>query len=437
MEDVHALNQYSCITNLPDHMLDLIYEKLNEQDDQQSFGLTCHSFLKVQNLGQKHLCVRKNLSVYYSCMLDKLLSRFSKLQDPSFNEPISDADLIKLQMCGSTLQRLSLTYCSQVTDKGFILIASYCPLLSVISLDGCSITDNGLGLIAKSCKSLVEVNLTCCNNITNCGIQDLSQNCRQLKVLKVKIGSYFQNIGAGFVSVASYCPLLSVICIGGCSITDRQLEILAKSCKSLIEVELSACSHITNCGIQHISQNCRQLRAFKIRNCEKVVGVGLRGCSSTLTIINASSCALDSNDVTEILSGGGLEYLCLSWPVNERMTMGQGLRSIGLGNGANLKVLDLHGCRSIEDDVVISISKGCLSLCDKGLLCLGNGCKRLSVVWLGGYGTKITSNGMSAFKLQREEVKINEEYYTGISFPTWRFTWPFKELQLAQEAKFH
>ncbi|XP_071728770.1 F-box/LRR-repeat protein 12-like [Rutidosis leptorrhynchoides] len=471
MEDVRALNQYSCITNLPDNLLDLIYGKVNEQDDQQSFGLTCHSFLKVQNLGKKHLHVRNYRSVRDSRMLDKLLSGFSKLQDLSFSiilsyqESVSDTDIIKLQKCGSTLQRFSLTNCGQVTDKGFISIASYCPLLSVICLVGCSITDDGLGLMAKSCKSLVEVNLSHCNNITLCGIQYLSQNCRQLKVLKVKIVSYFQNIGVGFVSVASYCPLLSVICLVGCSITDSELEILAKSCKFLIEVNLNTCINVSDCGIQYISQNCRQLRALKIRNCKNVVGVGFRWCSSNLKILYASCCALDSTDVIEILRGGGLEYLSFSWPVNERMFIG----SIDL---ANLKVLDLEGCKSIEDDAIVSISKGCpllrdwdlswcgrvglrgwesiglysqnleiihvyrcARLCNKGLLCLGNGCKRLSVIWMGSGGTEITSNGITAFKLQRDDVNINDKFGTGIIFPSWRFTWPFKELQLAQEVE--
>ncbi|XP_071728775.1 F-box/LRR-repeat protein 12-like [Rutidosis leptorrhynchoides] len=360
-------------------------------------------------------------------------------------------------MCGSTLQRLSLTFCSQVTDKGFISIACYCPFLFVICLVRCSITDNGLGLMTKSCKSLVEVNLTYCNNITDCGIQYLSQNCRQLKV------------SLQLLPIV-HCFLLSVICLIGCSITDSMLEILAKSCKSLIEVKLYTCTHITNRGIQYIFQNCRQLRALKIRSCKKVVGLGLRGFSSTLTILEASCCALDSTDVTEILRGGvGLEYLRLSWDVNERIFLGQGLTSIGLGN---LKVLDIEWCKSIEDDVIISISKGCPLLrdwdlshcpkvglrgwesiglycqnleiihvygctrfCDKGLLCLGNGCKRLSIIWFGN-GMNITSNGLSAFNLQRQDVKINKGSDATISFTSWRFTWPFKELQLSREPEF-
>ncbi|XP_071738037.1 F-box/LRR-repeat protein 12-like [Rutidosis leptorrhynchoides] len=280
MEDLRAHNRYPCITNLPDLPLELIFRKLKKQEDRNSFGLTCHGFLKVQNSSQISLRISRNYrSEWDSCMLEKLLNRFCNLQDLSLAgcKKMPDSDLIKLQKYGSTLQCLSLAFCRQVTD-----------------------------------------------------------------------------IGIGIISVASHCPLLSVICLSRCSITDSGVEVLAKSCKSLIELNLASCRDITDCGIQYISKNCRQLRALKITCCTKIVGVGLRGCSSNLAILSAGHCALDSTGVIEILSGGGLEYLNLSSPDKES-TLGKGLGIIGLGYGANLKILDLEECKFIEDDDVIRI----------------------------------------------------------------------------------
>ncbi|XP_071738034.1 F-box/LRR-repeat protein 12-like [Rutidosis leptorrhynchoides] len=383
MEDLRAHNRYPCITNLPDLPLELIFLKLKKQVDRNSFGLTCHSFLEVQNLCQIRLYIRNYRSEWDSCMLEKLLNRFCNLQDLSLADcrRIPDSDLIKLQKIGSTLQCLSLAFCRQVTDTGI-------------------------------------------------------------------------------VSIASCCPLLSVICLSRCSITDSGVEVLAKSCKSLIELNLASCRDITDCGIQYISKNCRQLRALKITCCTKIVGVGLRGCSSNLAILSAGHCALDSTGVIEILSGGGLEYLNLSSP-DKKSTLGKGLATIGLGYGANLKLLELQNCNFVDDNDVISISKGCPLLkewdlsyctkvglrgwesiglycqklqilhlngcgefCDRGLLSLGNGCKRMSVIYMANC-SRITSDGISAFKLQRQDVKIETNLDMGTIFPRWRFTWPF------------
>ncbi|XP_071738039.1 F-box/LRR-repeat protein 12-like [Rutidosis leptorrhynchoides] len=380
MEDFCAQNQNPCITNLPDLPLELIFRKLKEQEDRESFGLTCHSFFKVQNLSQKNLHIRNYLFDLDPCMLDKLLNRFCNLQDLSLANcrKIHNSDLIKLQKIGSTLQCLSLAFCRRVTNIGII-------------------------------------------------------------------------------SVASYCPLLSVICLHRCSITDSGVEVLAKSCKSLIELDLASCRNITDCGIQYISQYCRQIRALCIHGCIKIVGIGFKGCSSTLAILDASFCALDFTGVNEILSGGGLEYLNFS-SLDYKHTMGQGLATIGLGYGANLKILDLQMFRFVEDNDVISISKGCpllrewdlsfcdkvglpgwesiglycknleiirvwgcRNLCDSGLLSLSNGCKRLSVIYMGAC-REITSDGIRAFRLQRPDVKIEMKVYLGASFPCFSFT---------------
>ncbi|XP_071699457.1 F-box/LRR-repeat protein 12-like [Rutidosis leptorrhynchoides] len=377
MEYLRARNQYLCITNLPDLPLELIFRKLKEQDDQDSFWPKCHSFLKVQNLSLKSLRI-KNYELD-SCMLDKLLNRFCNLHDLSLFgcKKITDSDLIKLQKVGSTLQCLSIGFCCQVTDIGII-------------------------------------------------------------------------------SVASYCSLLSVICFYKCSITDNGIEILAKSCKSLIEVDLQLCRDITDCGIQYISQNCRQLRALCMKGCINIVGEGLRECSN-LAILDASNCGLNSTGVIEILSGVGLEYLNLSWP-DIKCTTGHWPATIGLGYGANLKILDLRGCDFIEDDDIISIAKGCpllkewelsccrkvglrgwesiglycqnlqiihvhgcVEFCDSGLLSIGNGCIRLSIIYMGNCN-KITSDGLGAFKLQRQDVKIDNLFNARINFPSWKFT---------------
>ncbi|GKB83872.1 leucine-rich repeat domain, L domain-like protein [Tanacetum coccineum] len=159
------------------------------------------------------------------------------------------------------------------------------------------------------------------------------------------------------MSITNGCPLLSIISLYYCSITDTGLETLTKACKSLKEVSLKGCTEITGRGILSLNQNCRQLRALNISHCQKVVGVSFNGISSTLACLDAEDCALrmDATAVSKILSGGGIEYLNIS---NGRR-MGDGLAAIGLGFASNLKILHFYECKFVKDDVIIQISKGC------------------------------------------------------------------------------
>lgn len=366
------INQSPCITRLPDDPLYVIFEKLKNNCDRESFGLACHRFLDIQNLS----CRCLNLGyVAHSFrtrvktdpfILDKLLSRFKQLESLSLTNcyELSDSDLTILAIYGSKLRSLYLSFCPRVTDISLNSVASGCRLLSIISLSNCSITDSGLETLTKSCKSLVEVNLAWCLSITDHGIWSLVQNCRQLKALKISW-------------------------------------------------------------------------------CNKIVGVGFQGCSSALAYLQVDCCAIDPVGISKILSGGGLEYLSLC-NLN-KCTRGHGLGAIGSGVAANLKILDLRMCTSVTDDAIISISKGCpllqewnlsfcdeigypgwesiglycddlktlhvnkcVKLCDRGLLALGNGCKRLSVLYMTECRL-VTRYGIRIFKSLRADVEISKK----------------------------
>ncbi|KAI3806209.1 hypothetical protein L1987_22106 [Smallanthus sonchifolius] len=282
--------------------------------------------------------------------------------------------------------------------------------LESLSLTGCdNVTDSGLVLLQKYGFKLHSIHLDFCLGITN----------------------------VGFSSIASGCPSLSVINLFSSSIEISGLEILTKSCKSLKEVSLGMCNKITDRGIQSLVQNCRQLRALRITCCEGIYGIGFEGCSSTLACLEADECAF-AMGLTEVLSGGGLEYLNLA--SHTKYIRGHGLAEIGLGVAANLKILKFRGCRFVKDDAIISISKGCpllqewnltfcenitisgwksiglhcqslerihvsrcLKLCDRGLLALGNGCRQLSVIFMKDCRL-VTPSGIELFKTLRGNV---------------------------------
>lgn len=377
------------IINLPDDCLFFIFQWLDCSCDRESFGLTCRRWLHIQNLSRQSLqfqCsfTQLNLSSpsqitfnVQSFHLYRLFTRFRHLQSLSLSgcTELLDLDLTQLQYCGSNLQTLCLDCCSGITDHGLSLVATYCPLLVVISLYRCSITDAGLEILANSCSALKDVNL-------------------------------------------SYCDLVS--------------------------------DH----GLSALSQGCRQLRAVRISHCKDVNGIGFKGGSPTLAYIDADSCKLEPEGILGIVSGGGLEYLNVSIP--NSWIYGNGLAGIGTGFATSLKILNLRLCRTVGDESIVAIAKGCpllqewnlalchevrlpgweliglnchnleklhvnrcRNLCDRGLLALRDGCKRLSVLYMS-QCCKITSTAIELFKCYRGKVDIKEEEIMSIG-PNWAF----------------
>ncbi|KAK9282567.1 hypothetical protein L1049_005488 [Liquidambar formosana] len=375
------------IMDLPDDCLFFIFQRLDCHSDRESFGLTCHRWLHIQNK-----CCR---SLQFQCSFTQLnLSLFQT--SPNINS----FHLYRLLRRFQNLQSLSLSGCIELPDSGLTQLQYYGSKIQSLKLDCCfGITDNGLSLVATSCP-------------------------------------------------------LTVVSLYRCNVTDMGLETLARSCSALKDVNLSHCSLISDCGISTLSLNCCQLRAVKISYCRNVSGIGFRRCSPTLVYLEADCCKLEPEGIMGIVSGGGLEYLNVSslvWCVH-----GDGLAAIGAGFAMRLRVLNLRMCRTVSDESIVAIAKGCplleewnlalchevrisgwesigfncynlerlhvnrcRNLCDRGLQALRDGCKRLLVLYMSRC-RQITVTAIELFKWLRGEVEIKEEEIMSIG-PDWEF----------------
>ncbi|KAF4373919.1 F-box/LRR-repeat protein 12 isoform X1 [Cannabis sativa] len=374
----HSNIGLTSIMHLPDDCLYFIFQRLDCFTDRESFGLTCQRWLQIQNHSRRSLqfaCSFTHLSLsslghpnfnFHSFHLNRVLTRFQNLQSLSLAGCIylTDSALAPLQFYGSNLQAIHFDCCFCITDNGFSIAATACPLLTRVSLYRCNVTDVGLANFAKACSGLKQVNL-------------------------------------------------------------------------------SHCSYISDHGLRTLVNGCHQLQAVKISFCSRITGIGFRGCSSTLAYVEAESCDLEPQGIGGLVSGGGLEYLdvsSLSWHVGR-----DGLVAIGAGLGSSLKILNLRLCRTVGDESISAISKGCpllqewnlalcnevrisgwvsigmnchnleklhvnrcRNLCDNGLMALRNGCRRLSVLYMS-RGGKITSTAIEMFKCYRGDVVIKDE----------------------------
>ncbi|MFS7964506.1 putative leucine-rich repeat domain superfamily [Helianthus anomalus] len=315
--------QPSYITSLPDEQLHLIFEKLDSNLDQESFGLTCHCFLNIQDSSCKFLYLQHirylNDSNSHpirveSFMLHRLLNRLKQL------ESLSVAGIFG------------------------------CPSLSVIILCSTSIEDSGLGILRKSCNSLKKLDLGGCKNITDSGIQSIIQNCRQLRTLRI-----------------TCCEKINGIGFKGCSSTLASLEANGYLLDSLYEKNTMSYSlldfdlvPITYKGVWFIiikegkkAPSLISLRASK---------VGTALVAANLKTLNLWECNYVTDDGIISISKGCPLLQDLNLESCENITI-SGWESIGLY------------CQNLKR---IHVAK-CLKLCDRGLL-LANGCKHLSFI---------------------------------------------------------
>lgn len=376
MEEPYG-NGVTSIVHLPDDCLFFIFQWLNCRTDRESFGLTCHRWLRIQNLSRR--------SLQFQCSLNLLNP--STLFNAHYG--VSCLHLQRLLTRFQHLQSLSLSGCTELPDSGLTLLQYYGSKLQTLYLDCCyGITDRGLSLAATS------------------------------------------------------SPLLVIISLYRCHITDVGLESLANACSGLKHVNLSYCSLVSNQGIRALSQGCCQLQTVRMAHCMRITGIGFRGCSSTLAHIEAEYCELEPEGIEAMVSGGGIEYLDFS---GVRYFGGDCFSGIGTGFASRLKILNLRMCRTVGDESIMAIAKGCLqlqewnlalcheiritgwesigincqnleklhvnrcrNLCDCGLQALRNGCKRLSVLYMS-HCSKITTTAIELFKFYRFDVDIRKE----------------------------
>ncbi|XP_049388241.1 F-box/LRR-repeat protein 12-like [Solanum stenotomum] len=349
--------------------------------------------------------------------------------------------------CGSDRESFGLT-CRRWLhilnlNRRFLQFQCFFTMLNFSSLSQTNTRISTLHLyrLLNRFQNLESLSLSGCTELPDSGLSLLPRHGSKQQCLHLDY--CFGITVSGLSSVVSGCSLLVILSLYQCNVTDYGLEALSNSCLALEDLNLSYCSRISDYGVRAISQNCRRLRAIKISYCRNLTGAGFQGCSQTLTHLEADYCRLEPNGIRSILSGGGIEYLSVSnltW-----CTRVNGMVAISVGFVAKLRVLNFRSSRTIGDDCIMTIAKGCPSLqewnlpichevkiagwesiashchnlktlhvnrcrnlCDRGLQALRTGCKRLSIPFVT-RSSQINGVVLEIFKLARGNVEIKEE----------------------------
>jgi F-box/leucine-rich repeat protein 2/20 len=65
-------------------------------------------------------------------------------------------------------------------------------------------------------------------------------------------------------------PQLKVLNLSYTSIDDKTLYVISKSCCGLLQLLLESCKNVTENGVEHVLENCTELREINLGYCNKV-----------------------------------------------------------------------------------------------------------------------------------------------------------------------
>lgn len=193
------------ITTLPSELLVQILQNILEFTDTSSkdllsCSLTCKiwSYCALQLLWHKPLLLKplawtefqKTLLLPEKTTYIAYAPLVRRINLSAVSDFISDDSLETLSVC-KQLDRVTLTGCSYITDRGIINFLSKDVGQYLLSMDLSeikNITDETIFMIAKTCKRLQGLNLSMnppikeeCTAITDKSIVQLAENCRDLR----------------------------------------------------------------------------------------------------------------------------------------------------------------------------------------------------------------------------------------------------------------
>jgi hypothetical protein len=224
-----------------------------------------------------------------------VLKQCPQLKSVEFNtmaEMLNDDTLKCLGSQCPQVQHLTIEGACNVTEAGFIQLASYCSLLTQLKLFWCfHLTDDCMKAFAKYCLQLRELDCVQCSLLTDEGIEAIVTNCTRLDTIDV---SFLKITDQSLIAIGRHCPHLKEASFMECTqITDQGIHQLVKGCRHLKSLNILNCHQLTDETLFSLSQQCPQLTDLNISYnsniTEKGVDVIWNGCPQ-MYILDVSHC---------------------------------------------------------------------------------------------------------------------------------------------------
>jgi hypothetical protein len=183
-------------------------------------------------------------------------------------------------------------------NKGFRALAKNCPKLKSLALC-CSlaITESAVLFLLEQCNVLEHIKLQAMQ-ITN---ETIKWVVKHPTLISMDISSCSNITDIGMQVLADGCQLQRIV-LSNCKITDQSLGSIAKGCKALTYVNLSG-TNCTDTGVQMLTQGCSNITNLILSNCQ-ITDLSMKIIAEILPnikLLNVSRC--------ETITDEGIKYL--------------------------------------------------------------------------------------------------------------------------------
>ncbi|KAJ6144778.1 hypothetical protein N7470_008673 [Penicillium chermesinum] len=311
-----------------------------------------------------------------------------RLNLSALTEDVSDGTVSPFSQC-KRVERLTLTNCSRLTDKGVSdLVEGNRHLQALDVSDLRSLTDHTLYTVSKNCPRLQGLNITGCVKVTDESLLAVSRNCHQIKRLKLN---------------------------GIASVTDKSILSFAENCPAILEIDLHDCKLVTSPSITALITTLRHLRELRLAHCIEINDSAFLNLPEQMTfdslrILDLTACENVKDDAVEriVSSAPRLRNLVLA---KCRFITDRSVQAI-CKLGKNLHYVHLGHCSNITDSAVIQLIRACNRIRYIDLAC----CNRLtdeSVKQLAGL-PKLRRIGLSIRPLINNCPRLTHLSLTGV-----------------------
>ncbi|XP_033124199.1 F-box/LRR-repeat protein 7-like isoform X2 [Anneissia japonica] len=270
-----------------------------------------------------------------------------------------------------SVQKLVLSGCERLGEKGLTLIAQRYPELQHLELSGCTnLTNEALFEIVSKCLQLDYLDISGCPHITcfNLSSEAASESCQlqgqSLRLRHLDMSNCAALDDKGLRTVGLNCPGLQNLYLRRCQrITDEGLKEIANCCSVLKEISVIECRRITDYGMRALSKIGASLRHVSIAKCDQITDLGVHSIAkycSKLRYLNVRGCAFLTDKAMVDLARGCVRLRSLDIGKCSQVT-DQGVTALAIGC-MYLRKLSLKGCVLVKDEGIHMMAQYCPEL---------------------------------------------------------------------------
>ncbi|KAI8492789.1 hypothetical protein Bbelb_293860 [Branchiostoma belcheri] len=219
---------------------------------------TLEGLTKLRRLEELVLCGITNLTVEVMDMLLPKLGGSLVHLDLSGCTAVDDVLLRSVSAHCVSLQRLVLSFCTQVTGVTLLPIfedPERAQNITCLIFTACvSMSMEVLQVIASKCVNLERFHVAGLADVRDDLLLTLASNCHKLSNVTFK--SCNQLTDTSVCELSRCCPLREVVLSGVRSLTDRSILSLANSCQHLDCVYVSGCTQVTTAALRYLQDCC-------------------------------------------------------------------------------------------------------------------------------------------------------------------------------------